>query len=59
MPGMSGRELGKAVRISHPTLKIIYVSGFDPEYDDPEAESITILAKPFTIDDLENAYNNL
>ena len=59
MPGMSGRELGKAVRASHPELKIIYVSGFDPDFDDPRAESIKVLSKPFTMEELEHAYNAL
>jgi len=31
MPGMSGLELGRALRAEHPELPILYISGYEPQ----------------------------
>ena len=51
MPGMGGRELGKAIRESYPDVPVIYISGFtsDPgvqDLHDPE-HGFAFVGKPF------------
>jgi CheY-like chemotaxis protein len=53
MPRMTGRELATRVRDSHPTVQILFVSGFSPEELVPVGEAF--LPKPFTVDQLITA----
>lgn len=51
MPGMDGRELGKAIRAAYSTVPVIYISGFteDPKVQDlhdPE-HGFAFVGKPF------------
>ena len=58
MPGVNGREMADQLRISHPNVPILFVSGY-PGVEierrglDPERE--TLLQKPFTPDALVTA----
>jgi two-component system, cell cycle sensor histidine kinase and response regulator CckA len=33
MPGMSGRELGARIARAHPTIRVLYTSGYSSEID--------------------------
>jgi len=48
MPGMSGRELGRQLHQERPDLKVLYVSGYEPEPRDEEEDPIVFFRKPFT-----------
>jgi two-component system, cell cycle sensor histidine kinase and response regulator CckA len=58
MPGMSGRELGKKLAAVHPSLAVLYASGYSDdrvgldELDDPGRG---FLQKPFSPDELAAA----
>ena len=45
MPEIDGIELARRVRTLHPKTKVIYMTGFSPEFVDP---GTTVLYKPFT-----------
>ncbi len=50
MPGMSGRELAKRLRIDDPYLKVIYTSGYSREWLNSEPELLpdeVFLPKPY------------
>ena len=51
MPKMSGRELGRRVRERWPSVKLLYMSGYDREQGGAEATE-ELLHKPFTVDEL-------
>ena len=55
MPGMSGLELARAVRTSHPGVRLLLTSGYATEAlagrEIPDA-SLELLAKPYAIADL-------
>ncbi len=56
MPGMTGPELGTAVRARYPDIGILYVTGYAGEAGDGgELEGEAVLRKPFTISALERA----
>ena len=56
MPGMTGPELGAAVRTRHPGVGILYVTGYAGEAaEGGELEGEAVLRKPFTISALEKA----
>jgi CheY-like chemotaxis protein len=56
MPGMTGPELGAAVRTRHPGVRILYVTGYAGEAaEGGELEGEAVLRKPFTISALEKA----
>ena len=55
MPGMGGRELARQVSAEYPGLKIVLVSGSALSQHELDADSLQILAKPFTIEQLETA----
>jgi CheY-like chemotaxis protein len=51
--GYSGLDLARSFRTTHPSLKVILISGFSSTIrEEIEAENIPFLAKPFTADDL-------
>ncbi len=47
MPGMSGRELAKRLRGRKPSLKVLLISGYQDSHDEPEAQSVDLIRKPF------------
>ena len=47
MPGMSGRELARALRQEKPELKVLLISGHPGVPHDPEADSADLIRKPF------------
>jgi len=53
MPGgMNGRELAETVHVSHPTMKVIYISGFTSDKISQElclVPGVNFLRKPFSI----------
>ena len=46
MPGMSGRELARALEREAPGLPVVFVSGYDPE--ERAFTDLAALAKPFS-----------
>ncbi|MEM6732704.1 MAG: response regulator, partial [Myxococcota bacterium] len=53
MPGMSGKELADQLGAAHPTLRVLFVSGYTDEdlsLGATHANGTAFLAKPFTID---------
>ncbi len=53
MPRMDGTTLVRTVRETWPMMKVLMVSGFDPDAaDSGQAENIPFLAKPFDVDHL-------
>ncbi|WBO22010.1 ATP-binding protein [Sphingomonas abietis] len=56
MPGMTGPELGALVRLRHPHVGILYVTGYAGEAGEGgELEGEAVLRKPFTVSALEKA----
>jgi len=50
MPGMNGRELGRLLRAERPELRILYMSGYEPQratHEEP-GEPVVFFRKPFT-----------
>ena len=59
MPSLNGRELAQKLREYNPSIKVVFMSGYDPEPVislDGTADDI-VLTKPFTIDDLREAFS--
>jgi len=58
MPGMNGAELARALADQHPEMGIVFMSGYN-DYDASQLEipemTVTLLAKPFTSDELVSA----
>jgi DNA-binding response OmpR family regulator/GAF domain-containing protein/nitrogen-specific signal transduction histidine kinase len=58
LPWTSGVELAKLIRKGRPSISLLYMSGFQAgklEKYYNSSEKITLLLKPFTMDDLQNA----
>ena len=57
MPGMTGVEVARQVRIKHPKLPILFASGYAETraLETVSDENTQILRKPFRIDDLQDA----
>ena len=55
MPGMTGPELGAAVRSRHPHIAILFVTGYAGEAGEGELQGQAVLRKPFTVTALERA----
>jgi DNA-binding NtrC family response regulator len=54
MPGVSGAELVKRLLVRHPQMRVLYMSGYDPEPSfglTPE-QMVGFLAKPFGPEEL-------
>ncbi len=55
MPSISGVELARRIRASHPGLKVLFISGYSDqpgERDQSAAEGAAFLQKPFSADSL-------
>jgi PAS domain S-box-containing protein len=54
MPGMSGPELARRLRTSHPGLKVLLISGYadNPPMRDEAGDGAVFLQKPFSADSL-------
>jgi len=55
MPGMGGRELSRTLAATHPTLPILFMSGYNEEGEltgDGAELATSVLAKPFTSETL-------
>ena len=55
MPGMNGPEMAQRLVFRHPSLRVLYLSGHDPETLGPlgvPENGRGILRKPFTLDAL-------
>jgi CheY-like chemotaxis protein len=55
LPDLSGPELAAVLRAEHPTLRVIYISGWYDHADFPGVRDGPLLTKPFSIDDLRRA----
>jgi YesN/AraC family two-component response regulator len=54
MPQMTGLQLAAAIKVERPDLPVLLVSGY-AELPTTSYFEIPKLAKPFSLDDLENA----
>ena len=55
--GMNGRELARAARLLHPTLKVLFITGYAEASVLPSGDlepGMQVLTKPFTLDALSN-----
>jgi len=55
MPDITGRELARQMRVSHPSMKVLFISGYsDPplEREDLSGMGSSFLQKPFSADTL-------
>jgi PAS domain S-box-containing protein len=48
MPGLKGTTLARQLRVTHPDLPVILISGFSAEAVEGETSEFTLLGKPFT-----------
>lgn len=58
MPGMNGRELAEQLLAKHPTLRVVFMSGYNEDEllrKGISSQSVTFVAKPFTINSLSSA----
>jgi len=55
MPNITGAELARRLRTSHPGLKVLFISGYadePPERDENRTDGAAFLQKPFSADSL-------
>jgi two-component system cell cycle sensor histidine kinase/response regulator CckA len=55
MPSITGVELARRIRASHPGMKVLFISGYSDqpgEWDQTAAEGAAFLQKPFSADSL-------
>jgi two-component system cell cycle sensor histidine kinase/response regulator CckA len=52
LPGMNGPELAKALRAEHPSLRVIYISGWYDHVAFPDVRDGLLLTKPFSLEEL-------
>lgn len=58
MPGMNGRELAEQLIVKQPTLRVVFMSGYNEDdllRKGISSRSVTFVAKPFTIQSLSSA----
>lgn len=55
LPGMDGRELATEARKLHPSLKILFASGYAETVEVPK--DMHMIGKPFSIDQLRDKVN--
>lgn len=58
MPGMNGRELAERLLVKQPTLRVVFMSGYNEDdllRKGISSRSVTFVAKPFTIQSLSSA----
>ena len=58
MPGMDGWTLAEQVRVTHPDLPIMYITGYSADADRP-VERARVVRKPFTQRSLVDALTDL
>jgi CheY-like chemotaxis protein len=62
MPGMNGHDLAARIRVDHPGIRVLFISGYAPETP-PRAgangKRETFLPKPFSPDELTKAVRGL
>lgn len=58
MPEMNGQQLARVIRQSRPELPIVLVTG-DTAFDDQLEEIDSVIGKPFFLEDLQRAINQL
>jgi CheY-like chemotaxis protein len=62
MPGMNGRALAEAIRLSHPETRVLYTSGYSAEIlsvEDIQQPAFAYLEKPFSVAELARALRTL
>jgi signal transduction histidine kinase/CheY-like chemotaxis protein len=62
MPGMNGHDLAARVRIDHPGIRVLFISGYAPETpprSDAAGSRDSFLPKPFSPDELTKAVRGL
>ena len=55
MPGMDGRELANCLKVHHPKMKVLYMSGYTDNaivHHGVLKKGMNFIQKPFTIDGL-------
>ncbi len=58
MPGMNGRQLAQAIKQSRPNLPVVLITG-DTDFEDTLEEVNAVIGKPFLLEDLQRAINEL
>lgn len=53
MPGMTGLELARRLRTTHPQLPVFLASGFDHLPDENQSDDWPRLRKPFRVEELK------
>ena len=60
MPGMSGPELGRAIRERSPETKLLFISGYtDGELSDDLGRGVSFLQKPFRSEEISDLVRDL
>ena len=62
MPGMNGRELAEQMLAKQPTLRVVFMSGYNEDEllrKGISSQSVTFVAKPFTINSLSSAVKSV
>lgn len=60
MPGMSGPELGRAIRERSPETKLLFISGYtDGELGDDLGRGVSFLQKPFRTEEISELVRDL
>ena len=57
LPVMDGRELARQARLVRPGLPVLFASGYAESIDVPE--SMAVIGKPFSIDQLRDKVNSI
>lgn len=55
LPGLSGRRIADQVRLLHPGLPVLYMSGWYDHPEFPGLEGERMLQKPFSLETLTSA----
>ncbi len=55
MPGLSGIELGQAIRRRHAGLPVLLTSGYSQALSERGSDGFSVLEKPYALDDLARA----
>ena len=62
MPHMNGRELSQRLKAMHPSLKVLYISGYVNEKTldlDSLVKGMDFMQKPFTLEDIAHRTREL
>jgi CheY-like chemotaxis protein len=55
LPDANGRDIALAFKAKYPELRTVLMSGYDPDSLDVSDDGLTVISKPFTMEDLRIA----